>query len=154
MSISQHSRPLWLGFLACILFVPVVMGIVASFSAYSLMIPPLLVVAAGLSISIVTTLLCAVPLVLWLRRRCKLNAILLCTFGAIGGALAMAIFIFYNTFFPEIRDRSFAIWSAARGAVRSMPIGACYGLLSAAALCIGAGITIRPSGRAKKPARR
>ncbi len=126
---------------------PVTIAGLVALSPYNLMIPPILVFAVAICISGAATFLFALPLVLWLRRTQHLNAALLCILGGVVGAVVYGAFMFYNGYYPEITDRTFALHMAAKNALSSMLPGGIFGLLSAAALCVGAGITIRPSRR-------
>lgn len=46
-----------------------------------------------------------------------------------------------------MNDKAFALWVAQQAALKSLMPGALYGFVSAAAFCVGSGITVRPSGR-------
>jgi hypothetical protein len=142
---------LWVGLLAATLCMPVVMSTLTAFSIYSLMIPPELVLIVGLGISGLVTFAFALPLVLWLRRRGRLSAIVLCASGSVAGGLAMGLFTLNHSYYPQIADRAFALQIAKDAALNSIPLGAAYGFVSAVALCVGAGITIRSSGRLRRP---
>ena len=147
MNETQHSRPLWIGFLASVLFAPTLFAGLVAMSEYNIMIPPILVFLVGILISGSATLLGAVPLVLLLRKRGKLNAVYVCALGGLVGAIAYGVYSFNDSYYPQMNDKSLALWSAQQAALRALLPGCFLGLLSAIALCIGAGITIRPSGR-------
>jgi len=138
---AQHSRPLLAGLIACTFFVPSLMAILQAFSAESTVLGPLLVFVVGLLISGLVTAIAATPIVLLLRHVGWLNAIVLCALGAAIGAAAMGLFAFSNNQYPQMHDQSLAHWIARQAAIRAKAPGAIYGLLSAVALCIGAGIT-------------
>jgi hypothetical protein len=71
MEIAQHSRPLWIGILASIMFVPLLMALLMMFSAERIMIPPLLVLIMGLVIATPVAVFVEFPFVLLLRSLCK-----------------------------------------------------------------------------------
>ena len=145
MDASQHSRPLWIGLLASTFFVPVAMTVLQSFSSSRLMIPPVLIFIVGSLIAGAATFLFALPFALLLRKRGALNALTLCLSGAIVGALAYSAYAFNSNYYPEMNDKALALWAARQSAFRAIIPGAVFGLLSAVAFCIGAGITIRSS---------
>jgi hypothetical protein len=145
MESSQHSRPLWVGLVACTFFVPSLMAILQMFTVESVVIGPVLVFIVGSVISGLATALAAVPLVLVLRHVGWLNAILLCVIGTAVGAVALGWFAFSDSQYPQMNDQSLARWIARQAAFKAMVPGAIYGFLSAVALCVGAGITIRSS---------
>lgn len=151
MRSAMHSRPLWVGLLAAMLCMPVVISALTALSAYSLMISPMLVLIVGIGISGMVTLGIALPLVLWLRRHGHLNAIVLCASGTVAGGLSMGLFTYYHSYYPQMSDRVFALQVAKNAALGSVPLGAVYGFVSAIALCVGAGITLRSSGRLRGP---
>jgi hypothetical protein len=111
------------------------------------MIPPIAVFLVGVLITAPTSCFVALPLALWLRHVGKLNAILLCLFGTVAGALALGLYTLQDTYYPQMHDKAFALRVAEQAALKALATGAVYGLLSAAALCVGAGIAIRPSVR-------
>jgi len=86
-------------------------------------------------------------LALLFRRLGKLNAIYMCLLGAVLGALALGLYTLDSSYYPQMSDKAFALWVAQQAAMKSLIPGAVYGFLSAAAFCVGAGITVRPSGR-------
>lgn len=145
MDTSQHSRPLWIGLIACVFFVPLLMAIFQVFSSERMIVGPLLVFIVGSVISGLATIFAAAPIVLLLRHIGWLNAIVLCVLGALVGAVALGWFAFSDSQYPQMRDQSLAQWIARQAALKAMVPGALYGFLSAVALCIGAGITIRSS---------
>ena len=145
MKQPQHSRPLWIGLVACTLFAPMLLAGLMAMSSYSIMIPPIGILLVGVLISGAATILIALPLVLWLRKRGKLNAVYLCTLSVLVGALLFAAFNFNQSYFPQMHDKSLALWEAEQATLKSLLPGGILGLLSAVALCIGAGITVRPS---------
>ena len=146
-SMSQHSRPLVVGALASSFAVPVLMALLMAFSSMSIMTPPILVFFVGVLITAPTTCLVAVPLALLFRRFGKLNAIYMCLLGTLLGALALGLYTLDSTYYPQMTDKALALWIARQAALKSLTPGAVYGFVSAAAFCVGAGITIRPSGR-------
>jgi len=111
------------------------------------MIPVELVAIVALAGSLFGTLFIALPYVLWLRRNGKLNAIRLGIAGVLAGAATYAMFSFYNAYYPEMNDQTFMLKMALKTAMSATLPGAILGFLSAAALCIGAGITIKSSQR-------
>lgn len=147
METTQHSRPLWIGLVACTFFVPSLMAILQVFSAESVIIGPILVFIVGSAISGLATVFAAAPIALLLRHVGWLNAIVLCILGAAVGAVVMGWFAFSDNQYPQMNDQAFAQWIARQAAFNAMVPGAIYGFLSAVALCVGAGITVRPSGR-------
>ena len=144
---SQHSRPLVVGALASSFAVPTLMALLMAFSTMSVMAPPILVFFVGVLITVPTTCVVAVPLALLFRRFGRLNAIYMCLLGAVLGALALGIYTLDSSYYPQMNDKVFALWVARQAALKSLMPGAVYGFVSALAFCIGAGITIRPSGR-------
>ena len=143
---AQHSRPLWIGILACIASPVLLLGIPSYFSADRVMIPPELVAMVALAGALFATLFVALPYVLWLRRKQKLSALRIYLAGAVAGAVVLGAFNFHMSYFPQIEDQGFALSSALRSAIRTAIPGAIVGLLSAAALCLGAGIPFRAAG--------
>jgi uncharacterized membrane protein len=120
-------------------------------TSYSIMIPPIAILLVGVLISGVVTVLVALPLVLWLRKRGRLNAIYLCATSVFLGALSFAAFDFYQSYFPQMNDKSFALWVAVRAALKALMLGSIMGLLSAMALCVGAGISQKGPEVVKSP---
>lgn len=110
-----------------------------------MMIPDLVIIIVALPISLITTLCLALPYTLWLRRRNNLNAIRLCITGALAGATVFAAYSFYSVYYPEMIDQKFMLETALKSAQAGTLPGAILGFLSAVALCVGAGITIRSS---------
>jgi hypothetical protein len=145
METTQHSRPLWVGLVACAFFVPSIMAILQMFSVESVIIGPVLVFLVGSVISGLATVFAAAPIVLVLRHVGWLNAIVLCILGTAVGAVALGWFAFSDNQYPQMNDQAFAQWIARQAALKAMVPGAIYGFLSAVALCVGAGITIRSS---------
>ena len=145
METPQHSRPLWVGLVACTFFVPSLMAILQVFSVESVIIGPVLVLIVGSVISGLATVFAATPVVLLLRHKGWLNAIVLCILGAAVGAVALGWFAFSDNQYPQMNDQSLAKWIARQAVFKAMVPGAIYGFLSAVALCVGAGITIRSS---------
>lgn len=145
MERSQHSRPLWIGLLASTFSVPAAMATLQFFSSSRLMVPPLLIFVVGSIIAGVATFLFALPLTLWLRKRGRLSALLLCSLGAIVGAVVYAVYAFDSSYYPQMNDKALALWAARQSAFRAVLPGAIFGFFSAVALCVGAGITIRSS---------
>ena len=144
---SQHSRPLVVGALASSFAVPALMALLMTFSTMSVMTPPILVFFVGVLITVPTTCLVAVPLALLFRRFGRLNAIYMCLLGTVLGALALGLYTLDSSYYPQMNDKAFALWVAQQAALKSLMPGAVYGFVSAAAFCVGAGITVRPSGR-------
>ena len=143
---SQHSRPLVVGALASSFAVPALMALLMAFSSMSIMTPPLLVFFVGVLITAPTTCLVAVPLALLFRRFGRLNAIYMCLLGTLLGGMALGLYTLDSTYFPQMSDKALGLWIARQAALKSLMPGAVYGFLSAAAFCVGAGITVRPSG--------
>ena len=142
---AQHSRPLWIGILACIALPALLIGIPSYFSADRVMVPPELVVMVALVGALFATLCVALPYVLWLRGKRKLSALRICFAGTAAGTVILGAFNFYMSYFPEMEDRGFALAIAFRVAMKASAAGAIVGLFSAAALCVGAGIPFRAS---------
>lgn len=145
MNRPQHSRPLWIGLVASIVFVPALMALLMAFSSQRMMTPSLLVLLVGLLISAPVAVLVELPLVLWLRSRGKLNAITLCLAGAFVGAVALGLYSLYSSYWPQMNDQALARWAARQAALKALLPGGIYGLLSAAAFSAGAGLTMRSS---------
>ena len=145
MERSQHSRPLWVGLLASTLFVPTIMATLQSLSSTRLMVPPILIFIFGTIIAGSATLLIALPLSLWLRKRGHLNAIVLCSLGIVIGAAINSGHAFDSSYCPQMNDKALAMWIARQAAIQAILPGAIFGLISAAIFCLGAGITIRSS---------
>jgi hypothetical protein len=122
------------------------MTLLTAFSSMSIMIPPILVFIVGVLIAAPTTFFVALPLALLFRRYRKLNAIYMCLLGTALGALALGLYTLYSTYHPEINDKTLALWISRQAALNSLIPGAVYGFLSATAFCVGAGVTVRPSG--------
>jgi len=121
------------------------MAILQMFSTESVIIGPVLVFIVGSVISGLATILAATPIVLLLRHKGWLNAIVLCMLGAAVGAVALGFFAFNDSQYPMMNDQDLARWITRQAVIKAMVLGAIYGLLSAVALCVGAGITIRSS---------
>ena len=147
MDTAQHSRPLWLGIVASSVAVPTIMAAMMTFSSESMMIPPIAVFLVGVLITAPATCLVALPLALWLRRVGRLNAVYLCLLGTVVGALTLGLYTLQGTYYPQMNDKALALWIAEQAALKALASGAVYGFLSAGALCVGAGIAIRPSVR-------
>lgn len=96
MDRSQHTRPLWIGLIASIVFVPALMALLMLFSSQRVMIPPLLVLLMGLFISTPVAVLVELPLALWLRSRGRLSAINLCLAGALVGAVVLGLYSLHS----------------------------------------------------------
>ena len=88
--------------------------------------------------SYISALIFALPLVLWLRAR----GILIASYVYIGSTVAGLI---TGAAFPAV------LGFGSRWVVHFSVYGVFLGLLSGVCLCFVAGITTRPSGRAKKP---
>ena len=142
---GQHSRPLWVGILACTALPVVLFAAQAYFSPYQFMIPSELVAMSALVGALFSSLCIALPYILWLRRKRLLNALRVCLAGAVGGAVVLGAFAFYMAYFPEMQDRGFALATATRSAASVALSGALVGVLSGVALCVGAGIPFRPT---------
>jgi hypothetical protein len=123
------------------------MAVLVAFSAESVMIPGVGVFLVGVLITLPTSWLLALPLALWLRRVGLLNAILLCLIGSVVGAIVFGLFILDINYYPQIPDKAHAIQVAEEAALSALVPGALYGFLSATAMCVGAGIKIRPNRR-------
>jgi len=148
----QHSRPLWVGVVASSVAVPTLMAAIMMFSSQSMMIPPIAVFLVGVLITAPTSCLVALPLALWLRRVGRLNCVYLSLLGTVVGALALGLYTLHDTYYPQMHDKAFALWIAEQAALKALASGAVYGLLSAVALCVGAGVAVRSSGRHTGPA--
>jgi hypothetical protein len=146
MDTTQHSRPLWLGVVASSVAVPTLIAALMMFSSESTMISPIDVFLVGVLITAPIACLVALPLALWLRRIGRLNAVYLCLLGTVVGALALSLYTLHGTYYPQMNDKAFALWIAKQAALKALAPGALDGFLSALALCVGAGVTIRPSG--------
>ena len=144
---SQHSRPLIVGALASIFAVPAIMGLLMAFLLMDFMAVPLGVFLMSVLITAPTTCLVVVPLALLFRHYGRLNAIYMCLIGTVLGALALCLCTLDSSDYPEMSHMNFAFWFGQQSALRSLIAGAMYGFVSAAAFCVGAGITVHPSGR-------
>jgi hypothetical protein len=91
--------------------------------------------AAPVALAALGTL--GLPLVLWLRHRRWLNAVSVCAGATVIGAIVFAALAWGMT------------WDHPLPSLEKFVTGAEIGLASGVAFSIGAGITIRPSGRAK-----
>jgi hypothetical protein len=149
MDRSQHSRPLWVGVLACIAAAPVMMSLLMAVSAERVIVPPILVLIVGLLIAAPATLFVALPLALALRRAGKLSSLYLCLAGALVGAAALGLFALHDNYWPQMTDQSFARWVALQAALKAMLPGSMYGFVSAVAFSIGAGLSLRPIDRVR-----
>jgi hypothetical protein len=147
MDRDQHSRPLWIGLIASIAFVPLVAALLTAFSSQNVMVPWPLVLIMGLLIAAPVGLLVELPLVLWLRKIGRLSVVYLCMAGALAGAVALGLYSLQANYWPQMRDQDLARWAAQQAALRALLPGGIYGLLSAAAFSVGAGLTVRSSGR-------
>ena len=141
---TQHSRPLWIGLLASATFVPLLMALLTALSSQSLMVPPLGVLIMGFLIAAPVALFVELPLALWLRKLGHLNALYVCLAGALVGALALGIYALQANYWSQMDDKALARWIAQQAALKAMLPGSIYGLLSAAAFSVGAGLSIRP----------
>ena len=130
---------------ACALFVPLTMSVLQAFSAESVIVGPILIFLVGSMFSGVVTVVVAAPLVLVLRHIGALNSFLVIILGTIAGALALGIFAYSDSQYPMMRDQELARWITRQAVLKAMKVGALCGFLSATALCVGAGITIRSS---------
>lgn len=149
METPQHSRPLWMGLLACALTPTVLLVVELMGSSARVMIPIAVVLVVSLPASLLATYVVALPYALWLRRRGKLSSLRLCVAGVLAGAAVHAAFNFYMSWYPQMRDHSLAISIALQSARRGATGGAVLGLLASIALAVGAGIPFRRSERAK-----
>ena len=145
MERSQHTRPLWIGLIASIVFVPALMALLMVFSSQRVMIPPLLVLLMGLFISTPVAVLVELPLALWLRSRGRLSAINLCLAGAFVGSVVLGLYSLHSNYWPQMNDQALARSIAQQAALKALLPGGIYGLLSAAAFSVGAGLTIHSS---------
>ena len=145
MESAQHSRPLWIGLTACALLAPLTMSILQAFSVEGVIVGPILVFLVGSMISGAVTVFVAAPLVLVLRHIGALNSFLVIILGTLAGALALGLFAYSDSQYPMMRDQELARWITRQAVLKAMKLGAIYGFLSSAALCVGAGITIRSS---------
>ena len=144
---APHSRPLWIGLLASIFCVPMLAALLTALSTHGLMVPPLLVLFIGVLIAAPIALVIELPVVLGLRKLGQLNALYLCLAGAVVGALALGLYALYSSAYPEMNDRNLARWIAQQAALGAVRPGSIYGLLSAAAFSLGAGLPILPGRR-------
>ena len=149
MDTPQHSRPLWIGLLACALTPTFLLVVELMGSSARVMIPVEVVLVVSLPASLLATYVVAWPYALWLRRRGKLSSLRLCAAGILAGAAVLAAFNFYMNWYPQMQDHSLAISIALQSARKGATGGAVLGLLSSIALVVGAGIPFRRSGRAK-----
>src|SRR5690606_36025464 len=120
MNRSQHSRPLWIGLIASIAFVPALMALLMAFSSQRVMTPPLLVLIMGLFISTPVAVFIELPLALWLRSRGKLSAVTLCLAGAFVGALVLGLYSLHSNYWPQMNDQALARWAAQQAALKAL----------------------------------
>jgi hypothetical protein len=146
MHIKQHTRPIWLATLIAPWAAPIGLalwatatGLVQQGSAGLKDWPSLfLFLFFVLPASYAATCLFGLPYVLWLRARKALNTVYVCMgAGAAGVITAFA--------YPLVMGSGWA----PNPITMLLSIG--LGLLSGLSFCFVAGITFRPSGRAKKP---
>jgi hypothetical protein len=123
------------------------MALLTAFSSERIMVPPLLVLIMGVLIAGPVAVLVELPLALLLRRVGHLNALYLCIAGAIVGAGALGLYSLHANYWSQMNDKALARWIAHQAALKALVPGGVYGLLSAAAFSLGAGLTIRPSRR-------
>jgi hypothetical protein len=149
MRIAQHSRPLWVGALACAFTVPTLAGLMMALSRESIMIPGGVVFLAGIFITAPVSLLVAMPIALALRRLGQLNAVYFSLIGSMAGAAALGIFAYQNNHWAQMQDQAFAEWVAYNAAMKALLPGGLYGLISALAFAVGAGFDALPGRRPK-----
>lgn len=140
----QHSRPLWLGFLSCALLPVLLLVVPLMFSKEGMIVPAALVALIAIPISLAATLCIALPFILLLRKFGRLDALWVCLAGLLVGAAVFAAFNYNFNYFPEMQDHALARWSAWQSAKSGAFSGGVLGLLSALALCLGAGIRLLP----------
>jgi hypothetical protein len=122
---NAHSRPLWVGLVACATIVPVTMFLMFLAIGGGDRLESLAsMVLVALAITTAATVAVGLPLVLLLRRAGVLVAPVVLLAGAFAGAAATLVL--------------------TRGVVTAVALaGAQSGLISAVALCVGAGIPWR-----------
>lgn len=87
MSSSQHTRPLWIGLLACAL-TPTILLVMELMASYErVMLPVEVILIVSLPVSLIATYVVALPYILWLKRRSLLTSLRICIAGLLVGAL-------------------------------------------------------------------
>ena len=146
MDDSQHTRPLWLGFLAASLTPAACVVVYAlvlenfSVAVIDLIKVYLLMSVFAFPVSLVTLLVIALPIVLWLKRTRRLSVITVCTGAILAGSLSWALVTWLS------------VWNNPVPGFKELAIGALIGLVSGIAFSMAAGLTIR-SSRARFAAR-
>lgn len=149
MSSSQHTRPLWVGLLACAL-TPTILLVMELMASYErVMLPLEVVLIVSLPISLIATYVVALPYILWLKRRSLLTSLRICVAGLLVGGAALAAFNFYMNWYPQMRNQSFAMHIALVSAGKGALSGSLLGFIASVALVFGAGIPIRASRAVK-----
>jgi len=139
MKDPQHTRPLWLGFLAALLTpAACVVAYAVVLEDFSLSFTDLAKAYALFSIfaipvSAITLLVVALPFVLLLKRTNRLSAITVCLGAIIAGSLSWALVAW------------FAVWNNPAPGAKEFAIGAALGLASGVVFSLAAGLTIRSS---------
>lgn len=131
---TQHIRPLWIGFVLCVLTPVLVFGVTFTFISPRVIIPFEQSMIVSLVGSLIVSLGIVLPYVLWLRRKNRLNAFRVSLAGAIAGGVVLGAFAFEAAYsahliFPEIQVL-----------IKSTIVGAIIGLLAALVLCFGSAI--------------
>ena len=144
MNTNKHSRPLWAGFVASILSVPVLVTVFAIIFSRDIWIP-LIMLIVGVMITSLVTLFGTIPMVLWLRKRGQLNSLPLFVLGTVLGAISMGLTAFNLNYSPIIaKNQSHFERIIFDHVLPSSLIGGVFGLISMVAFCIGAGLSITP----------
>ncbi|MHB1085500.1 MAG: hypothetical protein ACYCZA_11755 [Thiobacillus sp.] len=140
---KQHHRPLWLGAILAV-FTPAACLFAGSLwshphgaSTTDLLGTAIMIVVVSVPVAFTAFATLGLPFVLWLRSRHALTALPVCGGSAIIGALTFAAVVWFVNFFNPVAGP------------RQLLIGASLGVASGIVFCAGAGIRIRPSGRAK-----
>ena len=139
MDSPQHTRPLWLGFLAALLTpAACVVAYAVVLQGFSTSLPDLarayvLFSIFSIPVSAITVLAIALPIVLWLKRTNRLCMATVCLGAMLSGSLSWA-FVFW-----------FAAWNNPAPGVKEFATGAALGLASGVVFSLAAGLTIRSS---------
>lgn len=142
MKDNQHSRNFFYGLLVSSLVPAVVVMALLCLSPDRVIIPTLPASIVALIVSLVASSVIGLPIALWLRSRERLAVFPLCVAGMTAGAIALGALNFYANYWPEMNDRSFALWAAWSSAKRSIVPGAVLGLLSSVGFCLGSGVKL------------
>ncbi|WP_092705317.1 hypothetical protein [Rhodanobacter glycinis] len=145
-SMTQHSRPIWFATLVTPWAVPI--GLVLTTLLFGLFTKGLdairvpeesyFVFVYILPATYTAMLALGLPYILWLRAHGVLTFLLVCAGAMVSATIVSPIYVWVRLDSTQLQIGDFLI-------------PAFFGLLSGIVFCFAAGITFRPSGRAKKP---